>query len=62
MAQQVGIRSTFMRYDHGNGEFSLLDHLRQNSLVVKAGDAVRAEQVLDRIGLSGSSCFPHLHL
>ncbi|GAA3919389.1 M23 family metallopeptidase [Hymenobacter algoricola] len=47
--------------DHGNGEFSLLGHLRQNSVVVKVGDQVRADQVVARLGSSGSSYFPHLH-
>ncbi|MCB2406738.1 M23 family metallopeptidase [Hymenobacter lucidus] len=51
----------YLVLDHGNGEFSLLGHLRQNSLVVKVGDEVRPDQVLARIGSSGSSYFPHLH-
>ncbi|KAA9333270.1 M23 family metallopeptidase [Hymenobacter busanensis] len=47
--------------DHGHGEYSLLGHLRQNSVAVKVGDAVRADQVVARVGSSGSSYFPHLH-
>jgi biotin carboxyl carrier protein len=47
--------------DHGNGEFSLLGHLRQNSVLVKVGEQVKADQVLAHVGSSGSSYFPHLH-
>lgn len=47
--------------DHGNGEFSLLGHLRQGSVQVKVGDAVRASQAVAQVGSSGSSYFPHLH-
>ena len=47
--------------DHGNGEFSLLGHLGQHTLVVKVGDEVRQGQPLARVGSSGSSYFPHLH-
>lgn len=47
--------------DHGNGEFSLLGHLRQNSVQVKVGQPVRADQVVAHVGSSGSSYFPHLH-
>ncbi|WP_054415023.1 M23 family metallopeptidase [Hymenobacter sp. DG25A] len=51
----------YLVIDHGNGEFSLLGHLRQNSLQVKPGDQVRADQLLAHVGSSGSSYFPHLH-
>ncbi|GAA4392745.1 M23 family metallopeptidase [Hymenobacter koreensis] len=51
----------YLVIDHGRGEFSLLGHLKQNSLTVKVGDEVRADQVLARVGSSGSSYFPHLH-
>lgn len=47
--------------DHGNGEFSMLGHLRQNSVLVKVGEQVRADQVVAKVGSSGSSYFPHLH-
>ncbi|WP_400193200.1 M23 family metallopeptidase [Hymenobacter sp. B81] len=51
----------YLVLDHGQGEFSVLGHLRQNSLLVKVGDQVRADQPLARVGSSGSSYFPHLH-
>jgi murein DD-endopeptidase MepM/ murein hydrolase activator NlpD len=47
--------------DHGNGEFSLLAHLRNGSVAVKAGDRVRAGAKLGECGNSGNSSEPHLH-
>ena len=47
--------------DHGGGEFSFLAHLRQGSVAVKAGAAVRAGEPLGRCGNSGNSSEPHLH-
>lgn len=47
--------------DHGNGTFSLLGHMKQGSVKVKAGDRVTTGQLLGGAGASGSSLFPHLH-
>lgn len=47
--------------DHGNGEFSLLAHLQQNSLTVSEGATVSAGDTLGRCGNSGNSSEPHLH-
>ncbi len=47
--------------DHGNGEFSMLAHLQQGSLLVKKGDKVARGQPVARIGSSGSANNPHLH-
>src|SRR6476661_4602759 len=47
--------------DHGNGEFSLMGHLRQGSVKVKVGQQVAANEVIANVGSSGSSYFPHLH-
>lgn len=47
--------------DHGNGEYSLLAHLRRGSVDVKAGDAVAAGDRLGACGNSGRSSEPHLH-
>jgi hypothetical protein len=47
--------------DHGNGEFSLLQHLEQNSILARKGELVRAGQALAKIGFSGDITFPHLH-
>jgi hypothetical protein len=56
--------TTFGNYvviDHGNGLFSLLGHMKQGSVKVKAGDRVVAGQLIGGAGASGSSLFPHLH-
>src|SRR5262249_17415626 len=47
--------------DHGNGEFSLLAHLRRGSVKVRVGDRVVAGQVVGACGNSGKSNGPHLH-
>lgn len=46
---------------HGEGIFSILGHLKQGSVTVKAGDAVKAGQTVAAVGNSGTSMFPHLH-
>jgi murein DD-endopeptidase MepM/ murein hydrolase activator NlpD len=47
--------------EHLHGEYSLLAHLRQGSLQVKAGDSVRAGDVVAQCGNSGRTTAPHLH-
>jgi hypothetical protein len=47
--------------DHGNGEFSILAHLKRGSLKVKVGDKVKAGQEIALCGNSGNSAIPHLH-
>lgn len=47
--------------DHGNGEFSLLLHMKQGSVAVKAGQRVRAGERIGQVGFSGDAIFPHLH-
>jgi hypothetical protein len=46
--------------DHGNGEFSLLGHLRQGTLRVRQGQHVEAGEVVGNVGNSGHSSGPHL--
>ncbi len=48
--------------DHGNGWETQYCHMARGSLVVKAGDPVQAGTPLGRVGLSGNTEFPHLHL
>lgn len=48
--------------DHENGERSVLAHLQQGSLVVRAGDRVAAGAPVGRCGNSGGSRRAHLHL
>jgi murein DD-endopeptidase MepM/ murein hydrolase activator NlpD len=47
--------------DHGNGEFSVLAHLRQGSVRVAKGASVTRGQQLGDCGNSGNSSEPHLH-
>jgi len=46
---------------HGNAEFSLLDHLKQNSIKVNKGDKVKQGDVVGECGNSGPSPAPHIH-
>ena len=47
--------------DHGNGEFSMLAHLKRGSLKVSVGDMVKVGQDIAQCGNSGNSPFPHIH-
>jgi Peptidase family M23 len=47
--------------DHGNSEFSVMMHMREGSVMVKAGDHVKKGQLIGRLGNSGDSFGPHLH-
>lgn len=44
------------------GTYLLLNHLRQNSVTVKVGDHVNPGDILGRVGNSGSTSEPHLHI
>jgi len=46
---------------HGNAEFSLMDHLKQNSVKVKKGDKVKQGDAVAECGNSGPSAIPHIH-
>lgn len=48
--------------DHGGGWETQYCHLAQGSVRVKAGEAVTAGQTIARVGLSGNTEYPHLHL
>ncbi len=51
----------YLVIDHGNGEFSVYGHLKQDSVRVKAGQRVRQGEPVAQVGASGSAMFPHLH-
>jgi hypothetical protein len=48
--------------EHGQGWETQYCHMAKGSLAVKPGDMVTAGQRLGRVGLSGMTEFPHLHL
>lgn len=47
--------------DHGNGEYSVLAHFQQGSVVVAEGDTVEQGDLLGLCGNSGNSSEPHIH-
>lgn len=47
---------------HGNGWISDYCHMAKGSIRVKTGDLVQAGQPIGRVGLSGLTEFPHLHV
>ncbi len=48
--------------DHGDGVWSCLAHLRNNSVKVQGGQEVNAGQAIGEMGNSGFSTGPHLHV
>jgi len=48
--------------DHGGGWETQYCHLARGSVAVKQGQAVRAGQPIARVGLSGNTEYPHLHM
>lgn len=48
--------------DHGGGWETQYCHMARGSLAVKPGQSVAAGTVLGRVGLSGNTEFPHVHL
>lgn len=48
--------------DHGGGWETQYCHMQRRSLVVRAGQKVRRGQPLGKVGLSGRTEFPHVHL
>ncbi|RDW18635.1 M23 family peptidase [Oceanobacillus chungangensis] len=47
--------------EHSKKEYSLLAHLKKNSIQVQAGDLVKQGQCIGKCGNSGNSSEPHLH-
>jgi murein DD-endopeptidase MepM/ murein hydrolase activator NlpD len=62
LAKDAGLfYGNYVTLDHGNGEYSLLAHLKQGAIRVKVGDTVKQGQVIGAVGLSGSAEEPHVH-
>ena len=47
--------------DHGNGEFSMIAHMRKGSVTVTTGDRVVQGQTIGLLGNSGDTSGPHVH-
>lgn len=51
----------YVLIDHGAGEYSLLSHLKVNTVAVRPNDRVSQDQLVGRIGFSGDTGL-HVHL
>ncbi len=51
-----------VRIEHADGWSTQYCHLRQGSVMVKPGDTLAAGSPVGKVGLSGQTEFPHLHL
>lgn len=58
---EMASAGNYVLIDHGDGEYSLAQHLKAGSVRVKVGDIVRADEVVAEVGNSGASLGPHLH-
>jgi hypothetical protein len=47
---------------HADGWETQYCHMRQGSLAVRSGEEVKAGTILGKVGLSGNTEFPHLHI
>jgi hypothetical protein len=61
LARPVALYGNYVVIDHGNGEFSLLAHMRRGSVTVRKGERVRQGQPVGRVGFSGSVYTIHTH-
>ena len=63
-AEKVGGREcgNAVRIRHENGLQTLYCHLRQGSVAVRPGDVAERGTVLGKIGMSGKTNYPHVHL
>jgi hypothetical protein len=54
-------RNSCVVVEHAGNHFSIYTHVRKGGATVKVGQAVKAGDVLGRVGNAGSSSEPHLH-
>lgn len=47
--------------DHQNGEWSMLCHLRHDSIIVNVGNAVNQGDIIGHCGNTGNTSEPHIH-
>ncbi len=58
--RSVGVGNAII-INHQNGEYSLLCHLKHNSIHVKVGDQVKQGSVIGLCGNTGNTSEPHIH-
>lgn len=46
---------------HNENEYSIIGHLKKNSIEVNIGDEITEKQIVGRCGNSGNSSEPHIH-
>jgi hypothetical protein len=56
----VGVGNAIIT-DYGNGEFSLICHLKYNSIKVNVGDTVKQGEIIGLCGNTGNTSEPHIH-
>jgi hypothetical protein len=56
-----GLHGNHVTIDHGNDEFSLIDHMQKDSVKAEIGDEVTKGTLLGSLGNSGDSGTPHIH-
>lgn len=52
----------YVSLDLGHGQYVFYEHLQTGSIAVKAGQKVRRGDVIGRLGYSGETTGPHLHM
>lgn len=56
------IAGNYVLIEISKGKYALLAHLQKGSIVVEPGETVEIGHVLGKLGHSGNSMMPHLHM
>ncbi len=56
------IAGNYVLLEIGDSKYALLAHLVKGSIMVKPGESVETGQVIGKLGHSGNSTMPHLHM
>ena len=55
------MRGNYIIIKHNNNEYSLIAHIKQNSIIHNIGDKVKQGEIIAKCGNSGNSSEPHIH-